>query len=156
MRFKFLMMVFILFSLALLPSRGVLALNGTVTTQPDQNRQSSDTTSASPKNSNQLNQEPLPTPTVSEGTIQDNTTAIKRVFLPAVFNPQTSFYVATYGSDSIRGQSIDLGAHSRKQPILWLQGIHSKSFLAPTTKQLLQRTQGPQVPISPIRPIQAR
>ncbi len=39
MRFKFLMMVFILFSLVLFPSRVVLALNGTVTTQPDQNRQ---------------------------------------------------------------------------------------------------------------------
>jgi len=103
MRFKFLMMVLILFSLVLFPSKDVLALNGTVTTQPDQNRQTSDTDSASSKNSNQLNQEPLPTPTVSEETIQDNTTAIKRVFLPAVFNPQTSFYVATYGSDSNPG-----------------------------------------------------
>jgi hypothetical protein len=103
MRFKFIMMVFILFSLALFPSRGVLALNGTVTTKPDQNRQSSDPTSASSKNSDQVNQEPQPTPTDSEGTIQDNTAATRRVFLPAVFNPQTSFYVATYGSDSNPG-----------------------------------------------------
>jgi hypothetical protein len=84
--------------------------------KPDQKWQKYVTTSANTKSNNQLNQEPEPTPTISETIIIDNSSTTNRVFLPSVFKPQTSstgtyHFVAPSGSDSNPG-TIDKPWHS--------------------------------------------